>query len=333
MELEAEGVQEGRGEGGLDEVAERLRGLLDEIQARQRVRTGRSGADHDLKSEGESEGKTAPARAEAPGQHEDVTRNKHAHSSRPDPSTLGTIAAFDTRLATLEATLGCSSASPADALQAPVQPTLDRLAAQIRLLSETTPARLDQLNKQIQALTESSEKLVRLRSVARSAADELQTARERELRLASMTRSSSPVKRSVRPGGGAGSLQISGLGNRAESELPSEPSILADPEALQKVRVLHELLPTINDIAPVLPGLVRRLQSLRLIHDGAGSVKDELDELEGRQAGLKGEIAEWTSGLARLEASLKDAAGAAELNAGHMQESIARLEERMKTLS
>ena len=328
----AEAEVSGQGVKQLSVSAEKLGSLLDEIQRRQQSKVSTMASSKGQSFEHQNLRQLDAIGKEDLPHRQDASSLQSYHSTHTDNSALRQVAIFDARLAHLESSLGTSSLSASrDQLPVPVQPALDRLTAQVQLLSETTPNNIDHLGKQIQSLIQASEKLTRLRTAARNAADDLQGARERELRLASMARSSSPVKRSVRPAESA-SIRSSASLAHAEAEVVPEPSILSDPEALGAVQTLHDLLPTITDVSPILPDLVRRLQSLQLIHSGAGSAKDDLDGLEKKQASLRIEVLDWSATLTRLESLLKETATASAANGVQIEKSIVQMENRINTL-
>ena len=187
---------------------------------------------------------------------------------------------FDNRLILLESLLGI------DALPLPTQdrnstkpilPTLNNLDRQISSLTTTSASALDGMSKQVRQLTQDAERLDEIRKAAKSS---------RETLKASNRDSSSPTRPTV--------------------SKATATEGLADPEQISKINALYGTLPTIESLAPLLPSVLDRLRSLRLIHADAASASQSLGDVEKRQAEIGEEIKSWRKGLEKVEGLMKD---------------------------
>ena len=76
---------------------------------------------------------------------------------------------------------------------------------------------------------------------------------------------------------------------------------------IEKLRSLHNLLPTLQSLSPTVPALLDRLRSLHTLHVGAANAASELEDLERRQDDFEKELTEWREGLDRVEKAVREA--------------------------
>ncbi|KAJ6099651.1 hypothetical protein N7467_001186 [Penicillium canescens] len=240
---------------------------------------------------------------------------------------LSHAAAFDSRLALLETSMGISSSSNpfiADgfgqsALQ-PVLPSLDQLTSRLSALTGllvgnpasgnpgapgavaglTTP-HLEALSTRVRKLTTDAEALTTARRRAVDAAKAAHNAR--------ITSTSS------------------------ETDAPaSEPVPAADDEHAAKIQALYATLPTIQSLHPLLPSVLERLRSLRACHAGAAHAADSLNELEKRHAEMASEIEQWREGLTNVEEKMRQGEDALRSNVETVEPWVRDLESRLGRL-
>lgn len=244
-------------------------------------------------------------------------------------STAGIIshaAAFEGRLALLEASMGISSSSnpfvgdglSEPALQ-PVLPSLDqltsRLSALTGLLVGTNPAsgshsavpglttpHLEALSTRVRKLTADAEALASARKRAADAAKSAQAAR------------------------------ITSTGSETDAAAATDGTTAADDEHAAKIQALYATLPTIQSLHPLLPSVLERLRSLRACHAGAAHAADSLNDLEKRQAEMTTEIEQWREGLAAVEEKMREGEAALKSNVETVEPWVRDLEARMARL-
>ncbi|KAJ5729833.1 uncharacterized protein N7483_004341 [Penicillium malachiteum] len=236
-------------------------------------------------------------------------------------------AAFESRLALLEASMGISSSSNpfiGDALSdpalQPVLPALDQLTSRIGALTGllvgsnptsgiptavpglTTP-HLEALSSRVRKLTTDAEALA---SARRRAADAAKAAQS--VRIAS-----------------SGSEEAGAAAN-------IDGSHPADDEQTAKIQALYATLPTIQSLHPLLPSVLERLRSLRACHAGAAQAADSLNELEKRHAEMASEIEQWREGLSAVEEKMGQGEAALRSNVETVEPWVRELESRMARL-
>jgi nuclear migration protein JNM1 len=240
---------------------------------------------------------------------------------------LSHAAAFDSRLALLETSMGISSSSNpfiADgfsqtALQ-PVLPSLDQLTSRLSALTGllvgnpasgksgepgavaglTTP-HLEALSTRVRKLTTDAEALTTARRRAVDAAKAAHNAR------------------------------ITSTGSEADAPV-SEPVPAADDEHAAKIQALYATLPTIQSLHPLLPSVLERLRSLRACHAGAAHAADSLNELEKRHAEMASEIEQWREGLTHVEEKMRQGEEALRSNVETVEPWVRDLESRLGRL-
>ncbi|KAG5924968.1 hypothetical protein E4U61_004871 [Claviceps capensis] len=79
-----------------------------------------------------------------------------------------------------------------------------------------------------------------------------------------------------------------------------------ESEQESKIKALYGILPTIENLTPMLPPLLDRLRSLRAIHADAATASQTLERIESQQIEMTGELKLWKEGLEKVENSMKD---------------------------
>ncbi|CEJ81703.1 Putative Dynamitin [[Torrubiella] hemipterigena] len=111
------------------------------------------------------------------------------------------------------------------------------------------------------------------------------------------------------------------------------PASGEESEQDTKVNALYAILPTIENLSPILPPLLDRLRSLRTIHADAATASQTLDQIEQRQADMTAELKQWNEGLTKLEAAIKAGSTTNESNLKVMEGWVKELEQKMEKLS
>ncbi|KAF4121363.1 nuclear migration protein JNM1 [Geosmithia morbida] len=105
-----------------------------------------------------------------------------------------------------------------------------------------------------------------------------------------------------------------------------------EPEQEAKVKALYGILPTIESLTPILPPLLDRLRSLRVIHADAAAAGERLDRIDRDQASLAEELKQWRTGLEKMEGSIGDGNGTSKENLKVMEAWVKDLEGRLASL-
>ncbi|KAG5957933.1 hypothetical protein E4U58_005581 [Claviceps cyperi] len=84
------------------------------------------------------------------------------------------------------------------------------------------------------------------------------------------------------------------------------PAPVDESEQESKIKALYGILPTIENLTPMLPPLLDRLRSLRAIHADAAIASQTLERIESQQIEMTGELKLWKEGLEKVEHSMKD---------------------------
>ena len=116
----------------------------------------------------------------------------------------------------------------------------------------------------------------------------------------------------------------------AAVDAPIEP--LEDEQMVSKINALYGVLPTIEGLAPLLPGVLDRLRSLRRVHADAARAGAALEEVERRQEECEVEIRKWEETLERVEGAVVEGRGTVEENVGKVEGWVRELEGRMERL-
>ncbi|KAG6296307.1 hypothetical protein E4U09_001821 [Claviceps aff. purpurea] len=106
------------------------------------------------------------------------------------------------------------------------------------------------------------------------------------------------------------------------------PAPVDESEQESKIKALYGILPTIENLTPMLPPLLDRLRSLRAIHADAATASQTLERIESQQIEMTGELKLWKEGLEKVEHSMKDGETLMKENAKVMEGWIQDLEAR-----
>ncbi|KIE01861.1 Dynamitin subunit 2, partial [Metarhizium majus ARSEF 297] len=104
-------------------------------------------------------------------------------------------------------------------------------------------------------------------------------------------------------------------------------------EQESKINALYGILPTIENLTPMLPPLLDRLRSLRAIHADAATASQTLERIETQQAEMTEELKQWKEGLEKMENAMTDGDVTVKGNVKVMEGWVKDLEERMAKLS
>ena len=79
-----------------------------------------------------------------------------------------------------------------------------------------------------------------------------------------------------------------------------------EDEQASKINALFGTLATIEGLAPLLPGVLERMRSLRKVHADAAGAAGEMEEALRRQVEMGAEIEKWKLGLERVEEAVRE---------------------------
>ncbi|PHH54270.1 hypothetical protein CFIMG_003894RA [Ceratocystis fimbriata CBS 114723] len=96
-----------------------------------------------------------------------------------------------------------------------------------------------------------------------------------------------------------------------------------------KINALYGTLPTIENLAPLLPSILDRLRSLRTIHSDAASASDILSRVEKQQTEMALELKQWREGLTKIETAIQEGSTTMQGNTKVMEEWVKDLEARV----
>ncbi|KAG5929432.1 hypothetical protein E4U42_005899 [Claviceps africana] len=111
------------------------------------------------------------------------------------------------------------------------------------------------------------------------------------------------------------------------------PAPVDESEQESKIKALYGILPTIENLTPMLPSLLDRLRSLRAIHAEAATASQTLERIESQQTEMNGELKLWKEGLEKVEQSMKDGETLMKENVKVMEGWIKDLEARAAKFS
>lgn len=100
-----------------------------------------------------------------------------------------------------------------------------------------------------------------------------------------------------------------------------------------KINALYAILPTIENLAPILPPLLDRLRSLRVIHADAATASQTLERIEKQQEDMTAEIKLWRDGVEKLEGTIRNGDNTMKNNMKTMEGWVKELEVRMEKLN
>ncbi|CAO2656926.1 Nn.00g057290.m01.CDS01 [Neocucurbitaria sp. VM-36] len=104
------------------------------------------------------------------------------------------------------------------------------------------------------------------------------------------------------------------------------------PDQEAKISALYGTLPSIDKLSPILPLVLERLRTLRLVHTSAWQADEVLSELERRQSKQESEIKRWERQLEIVERDMKKSETAMLNNMKIVGDDVKMLEERMGKL-
>lgn len=358
-------VEQGQGSEPVNDGLQELSRALDNLYASSRSAAGSHSAASMLSQR--LTGDNTPALPAAAAQSAPTGKSKAAETSSaipapPAPSSgvLSHAAAFDSRLALVEAAMGISNASnpfvadgTSEAALQPVLPSLDHLTSRLSTLTNllvgpapasavptigtapptttiSTP-NLEALSARVHKLTTDAEALAAARKRALDAAKAAQTARISSSTHA--TTNTNPDGTAADPAAAATTTTTSDT-----SASSSSATEVVDPVANQrdeqatKIQALYATIPTIQSLHPLLPSVLERLRSLRAIHAGAAQAAESLDEVERRQAEMNREVDAWRDGLRVVEEKMGQGESAMKGNIELVEPWVRDLERRLGVL-
>ncbi|KAF5861347.1 hypothetical protein ETB97_000384 [Aspergillus alliaceus] len=332
-ESEPNGNQGERKE-GLDDGVLELSRALDNLYASSRKASGPHSAAAVVSKRISEPGPDDPDKPDKPTEKTET----ETPSTAPSSGVLAHAAAFDGRLALVEAAMGISSSSnpfiadgSSDVPLQPVLPALDHLTSRLITLMNilvgpapvsavptigTAPpsatvstSHLENLSARVRKLTADTEALASARKRAVDAAKAAQNARI-----------------------ATAALEPSDMSVSSSSATEVDPAATQRDEQATKIQALYATLPTIQSLHPILPSVLERLRSLRAIHAGAAQASESLDELERRQADMAREIDQWREGLQVVEEKMTQGEAALKSNIALVEPWVRDLEGRMDRL-
>ena len=251
---------------------------------------------------------------------------------------LSRAADFENRITLLERLLGASQSHlasldkqlPANA----IIPTLDDLARQISVLTSTNQPFVEALNRRVKMLTEQAEKLADARRVAAKSAMTESSSGGSGNGISGTDRSSFARRATVSAAlGGGGAPDDDPLSPTTPAPAPggyASAAAALDPDRETKINALYGVLPTIEQLGPLLPSVLDRLRSLRAIHSDAGRAAEGLEGIEKRQEEMSVEIRKWREALEKVEGVMSETEGVFVGNVGKVEEWVEELEARME---
>ncbi|PSN63462.1 hypothetical protein BS50DRAFT_577205 [Corynespora cassiicola Philippines] len=105
---------------------------------------------------------------------------------------------------------------------------------------------------------------------------------------------------------------------------------VSSPEQEAKVNALYGTLPSIDKLAPLIPLVLERLRTLRLVHTSAWQADEVLRELEHRQSKQEDEIKKWQMSLENVSNDIKVSEKSLQHNMKVVGDWVKNLEERME---
>lgn len=269
-------------------------------------------------------------------QEEDGKATRPATTEAAGSTTLAAVADFSDRLTALESALGVSSTSATSQTSA-ILPTLSTLFVQINTLSATlAPAQpssasqphtalLDNVSSKLKTLIAESDRLTQSRKQALASLADLHDKRMQQLVSGASVNSntrSSRLRGLSSTSTSAGNANVDAAPHPPTTDTrafaaasgPGEESLhlqskLFLDEQSSKITALYHLLPTIQDLQPLLPVVLERLRTLSVIHTGAAQAKGLVDDLEARQREMKDEVDKWREAVEHVEKGMAELEG------------------------
>lgn len=220
------------------------------------------------------------------------TQDGELEDNKVDGETSKGVADFDARLSVLEKSLGLSSLD-GGAPETPLLPSLALLDRQFgALMNASSLASIEAASARIKKLREEAEQL--------SVPSTEPTTQPHE------NGTTTPTSETTQSG--LSSVDV------------------------EKLRALHNLLPTLQSLSPTVPALLDRLRSLHTLHAGAANAASGLEELERSQNEFDKELKEWREGLEKVEKAVREADEANGRNGKVVQGWVKEVEGRMSKL-
>ena len=216
---------------------------------------------------------------------------------------LARIADFDTRLTLLESVLGVDTialSTQSRRQDRGVIPTLAKLDRQLSSVSASTDSNIDSAIQKLRQLTLDALKLTDARKSAKVALEEMINSRNIRQSAALNTHSTA-----------------------------HNLTFMDEPEQISKINALYGTLPTIETLSPLLPPLLDRLRSMRLVHADAATAHNSLIQIESRQEVMAEDIRSWRAGLEKVEAVIEQEQKTMSGNMGAVEGWVKELEDRM----
>jgi nuclear migration protein JNM1 len=222
----------------------------------------------------------------------------------------------------------------------------------------TTPF-LDSVSNKLKTLTNESKTLEQSRKSALEALEKLHDTRMNQLVSATIHTNTRPrrgLSNASAGGGGGGpgggsnlyptnnssnynnaptnnnnSQQIADLSRPDDESLQITSRVFLEEQAA-KVTALYQLLPSIQNLQPLLPVVLERLRALSVIHTGAAEAKSGLDEVERRQIEMQAEIKQWREAVEVVEKGMLELEESMKGNAKVVGDMVGNLEGRIGSL-
>lgn len=106
----------------------------------------------------------------------------------------------------------------------------------------------------------------------------------------------------------------------------------AYPDQEAKINALYGTLPSIDKLSPILPLILERLRTLRLVHTSAWQADEVLSELEKRQSKQEEEIKKWERQLVIVEKDMEKCTTTMHNNIKVVGDDVKKIEARVEKL-
>lgn len=105
-----------------------------------------------------------------------------------------------------------------------------------------------------------------------------------------------------------------------------------DLDTAHKIDALYATLGTIDQVAPIVPGVLERLRSMRIVHADAAGVTEGIKELGAKLGKMEVDVKEWDEAVKNVERGLKEVSGRVVAAVERIEEITSGLERRAKGL-
>lgn len=116
------------------------------------------------------------------------------------------------------------------------------------------------------------------------------------------------------------------------SSISSDGNSPAYPDQEAKINALYGTLPSIDKLSPVLPLILERLRTLRLVHTSAWQADEVLTALEARQSRQEEEIKKWEKQLVVVEKDMEKATTIMHNNMKVVGEDVKKIDAKVEKL-